>query len=278
MKTVNIIRYILLIICAMLLVLAVISLWNVESERRELARQKAALKAAEVIPINTLTEQEKKAGWKLLFDGETTRGWRGAHMDTFPGHGWKVENGELIVLKSDGSESTNGGDIVTEAEYSAFMLSLEFKISPGANSGIKYFVTEAEEQKGSAYGLEYQILDNELHPDAKLYTTYPGSRTLGSLYDLIPAKDVYSFGVGEWNRADIVVLPNSLVIHFLNGIPILTYKRGSAEFRERVRGSKYADKAYNQYGPFGEAPSGHILLQDHGSEVAFRNIKIRELK
>ncbi|MCI7009776.1 MAG: DUF1080 domain-containing protein, partial [Parabacteroides sp.] len=140
--------------------------------------------AVEQPAINQLTAQEQADGWQLLFDGKTTKGWRGAHMERFPDHGWIVKNGELIVLASDGAESTNGGDIVTEEEYSAFEFSVDFKITEGANSGIKYFVTEKEQQKGSAYGLEFQILDDAKHPDAKLYTTYPGSRTLASLYDL----------------------------------------------------------------------------------------------
>ena len=97
--------------------------------------------------INQLTDQEKAEGWALLFDGKTTKGWRGAHKDAFPDHGWMVKDGELIVQKSDGSESTNGGDIVTEGEYSAFEFSVDFKITEGANSGIKYFVTEQEKQK-----------------------------------------------------------------------------------------------------------------------------------
>ena len=147
--------------------------------------------------INQLTDQEKAEGWALLFDGKTTKGWRGAHKDAFPDHGWMVKDGELIVQKSDGSESTNGGDIVTEDEYSAFEFSVDFKITEGANSGIKYFVTEQEKQKGSAYGLEFQLLDDAKHPDAKLYTTFPGSRTLGSLYDLKKSENIRFNGVGE---------------------------------------------------------------------------------
>jgi len=227
---------------------------------------------------NQLTEQEKADGWNLLFDGKSTDGWRGAHKETFPSHGWKVEDGQLIVVKSDGSESTNGGDIVYDTEYSAFELSVDFKITEGANSGIKYFVTEKEKQKGSAYGLEFQILDDERHPDAKLYTTYPGSRTLGSLYDLKASENISFNGIGEWNTATIRVLPNNDVEHWLNGIKVLEYERGSQDFRDLVKGSKYADPAYSEAGLFGEAPSGRILLQDHGDEVAFRNIKIKRLK
>ena len=109
---------------------------------------------------NQLTDQEKAEGWKLLFDGKTTNGWRGAHKDAFPEKGWHIEDGMLVVEGSNGGESTNGGDIVTEDQYSAFELSVDFKITKGANSGIKYFVTEGEKQKGSAYGLEFQILDD----------------------------------------------------------------------------------------------------------------------
>jgi hypothetical protein len=245
---------------------------NIQNERMtgELAAQ------VNRIP-NTITPAESEQGWRLLFDGATTQGWRGAFSDAFPAKGWKIENGEMTVLGSTGAESTNGGDIVTDEEFSAFELSLEFKITKGANSGIKYFVTEAEKRSGSAYGLEYQVLDDREHPDAKLFTTFEGSRKCAGLYDLIAPKNVRFNGVSQWNQAVIKVFPNNRVEHWLNGFKTVEYERGSAQFRDLVKGSKYAAKSYNEHGLFGEAPAGHILLQDHGNEVSFRSIKIRSL-
>lgn len=227
---------------------------------------------------NTLTDSEKNNGWKLLFDGSTTTGWRGAHKDAFPEYGWKIADGAITVAKDKGGEATNGGDIVYYPEaFSAFELSAEFKITEGANSGIKYFVTEKEKASGSAFGLEYQILDDSKHPDAKLYTTVPGSRCLAGLYDLIKPVNIRFNGVGNWNLATIKVFPNNHVEHWLNGFKTVEYERSSDAFRDLVKGSKYAAPQYNEHGNFGEAPEGLILLQDHGDEVSFRSIKIRTL-
>jgi hypothetical protein len=221
---------------------------------------------------NTLDEQEKKQGWQLLFDGTTSNGWKGAYKPAFPEKGWQIADGKLTVLASNGDESTNGGDIVTTEKYSAFDLSFEFNITPGANSGVKYFVTLKENNPGSAIGLEYQVLDDKVHPDAKLGK--PGTRTLSSLYDLIPAKKENRFVMppGQWNRGRIVVRRDNHVEHYLNGIKVLEYERGSEQFRALVAESKY-----KIWPNFGEAPEGHILLQDHGNEVGFRSIKLRKL-
>jgi hypothetical protein len=222
---------------------------------------------------NELTAYEKQNGWKLLFDGKTTNGWVGANKTTFPEKGWEVKDGVLKVLPSTGGESTNGGDIVTKEQYSAFEISFDFKLTKGANSGVKYFVTLNEKSSGSAIGLEYQLLDDTLHPDAK--AGRDGNRTLASLYDLIKAQKTTRFirQPGNWNTARIIVYPNNHVEHYLNGIKVLEYDRGSQAFRDLVAISKY-----KVWPNFGEAPKGHILLQDHGNEVWFRSIKIRELK
>ena len=222
---------------------------------------------------NVLTKEEIAQGWKLLFNGENSEGWQSAkQLGTFPSEGWSIEDGILSVNKGDGGESTGGGDIITTRRYRNFALKVEFKLTPGANSGIKYFVDpETNKGAGSAIGCEFQVLDDKLHPDAKLGVK--GNRTMGSLYDLIPAPkgEWENYTIDGWQRAMIIV-NGKHVEHWLNGHKLLEYERDTQMWNALVAYSKYKD-----WPNFGNAAEGYILLQDHGDHVSYRNVKILEL-
>lgn len=212
---------------------------------------------------NTLSVAEQAQGWKLLFDGKTTNGWIGAGMNPFPVEGWKVEDATLMSVAN-----VKGTDIITKDKYTAFDLQFEYNFAEGANSGVKYFVGNG----GPSIGLEYQVLDDKIHPDAKAGVV--GNRTTASLYDLIPAEKQERFtkGAGEWNIARIVAYPDNHIEHWLNGVKVVEYVRGSAIYKALVARSKYAE--FENFGMVKETP---ILLQYHHDQVKFRSIKIKKL-
>jgi hypothetical protein len=213
---------------------------------------------------NKLTQAEIKEGWQLLWDGTTGAGWRSYNKPGFPASGWEMNNGVFTVLPPQG-QTKSAGDIITEKAYKNFELSVDFMYTSGANSGIKYFIDGK-----TNVGCEYQILDDKLHPDAKLGIN--GNRTLAGLYDLIPPKDKTDNGPNNWNTAKIIVKGNHAE-HWLNGKMTVSYERGDAAWKALVATSKFKGSPN-----FGEAAEGHILLQDHGNKVSYRNIKIKELK
>jgi hypothetical protein len=221
--------------------------------------------------VNQLSDQEKAQGFQLLFDGKDLNGWHLAGTNMIPQNGWQVEEGMIVV--PDSTQSRNTGDLISDRQYKAFELNFDFKLTPGANSGVKYFVKETPGNR-AGLGLEYQVLDDEKHPDAKMGTL--GNRTLASLYDLIPSNKPeprFQKKIGEWNQGKIVVYPNNHVEHWLNGFKVVEYDRGNNIYKVLVAHSKFAKSK-----DFGLTETGPILLQAHGDKVFYRNIKIRELK
>ena len=210
--------------------------------------------SARAAETNQLSDEEKAAGWKLLFDGKSAEGWRGYNSPDVPAK-WVVEEG---ALKGKG-----GGDLITAGQYDNYELSLEWNLPKGGNSGLIY---RSAETKGPSYitGPEVQILSN-MDTNSK--------NSAGSCYDLYPpTKDVLKPN-GEWNSLKLVIKPNNQVEHWMNGEKVCEYTIGSDDWNERIAKSKWAGAK-----EFGKVTKGHIVLQDHGNEVWFRNIKIRELK
>ena len=205
---------------------------------------------------NTLTDEEKAAGWKLLFDGKTTAGWVGIAKTAFPSAGWIVEDGTLKHTKG-------GGDIVTGEQFDNFELTWDWKITKGGNGGLKYNLPDP----AKAVGFEYQLLDDANHPDGKRAV-----RQTASLYDLFePAEGKKLNAPGEWNSSRILVSGNH-VEHWLNGAKTVEFELGSDTLKEAIAKSKYKNSA-----KFGEKAKSPILLQDHGDEIAFRSMKLRVL-
>lgn len=219
---------------------------------------------------NMLTKKEKKEGWALLFDGKSANGWRGYNKTAFPEKGWAVEEGTLHVIGSSRGEAGGGGDLLFDKKFRNFELSLEWKVSEGGNSGIFYLAQEIPGEPVWKSAPEMQILDNEKHPDAKLGVD--GNRAAGSLYDLIPGDFKAVKPAGQWNQVRIMVYKGT-VVHYVNGKAVLEYHLWTEDWKNMVLNSKFKD--YEWF--LNTAEEGYIVLQDHGDDVWFRNIKIREM-
>jgi hypothetical protein len=239
-----------------------------QTEAKEELKQEAVVEKA---APNALTQAEIDEGWVLLFDGKTTEHFRGYGSETFPEKGWVIEDGALKVQGSGkGEAGGGGGDIITRRKYKNFVFSLEWKVSEAGNSGIFYLAQELEGKPIYMSAPEMQILDNVKHIDAGLGKD--GNRQAGSLYDLIPAVPQNAKPVGEWNHIKITVFKGT-VIHWMNGENVLEYHLWTNEWKEMCANSKFKD--WPEF--IDTAEEGYIGLQDHGDDVWFRNIKIKEM-
>jgi 3-keto-disaccharide hydrolase len=207
---------------------------------------------------------QAEGGWISLFDGKSMNGWRGYKKTDAAGSRWSVENGILTLPADDGKDTRGARDIITTETFDHFDLTWEWKIAQGGNSGLKYFVLE---DMPSAIGHEYQLIDDERHPDAKVGP----KRQTASLYDVLVPENRKLKPAGEWNTSRVVVRA-STVEHYLNDGRVLTYELDSPALNSAIQASKFKDVAR-----FGKLQKGHILLQDHGNQVWYRNIKIRRL-
>jgi hypothetical protein len=216
---------------------------------------------------NSLTPAEQQAGWRLLFDGVSPSAWRGYQKPDLQGLRWIVKDGCLALPPSDGSDTRGARDIVSRDEFGDFELAWEWRVTPGANSGVKYFV---QETRPAAIGHEYQIIDDDRHADARLRD---GRRSTAAFYDVLaaPAAKGRTRPVGEFNESRIVVKGNR-VEHWLNGARVLEYELDTNDLRARIADSKFKD-----IDGFDKHQRGHLLLQDHGDSVCYRSIKVREL-
>lgn len=261
---------------------ALMAIYACSSEKKESSEENSVAEATEDVieevkeekpNHNSLTAKEKEEGWKLLFDGKTTEGWRGYKKESFPA-AWNIDKNALHIQGSGRGEAgaKDGGDIVYEKEFADFHLKLEWMVDSAANSGILYRGKEKFDYIWKT-APEMQVLDNKHHPDAKLGKN--GNRQAGSLYDLIPADPQNFKGHGTWNKAEVIAKGNDIV-HIQNGDTVVQYTIGSDEMANLIANSKWADIGNDDWGNI--ASKGFIALQDHGDDVWFRNIKIKELK
>jgi hypothetical protein len=225
----------------------------------------AALPAFGKDTHNTLTEAEKAAGWQLLFDGSSLQGWHAIGASDATGTGWSAGDGELRLRLPQAGEKTAHKDLLTAQEFSDFELTWEWNIAPAGNSGVKYNLPD----KTKAVGCEYQMIDDERHADAKVAG---GSHKTAALYDILPPTDAKVKPAGEWNQSRIVVKGNH-VEQYLNGGKTIEVDFGSDALKELIAKSKFKTTK-----GWGEKTVSPILLQDHGNEVTFRDIKIRAPK
>lgn len=213
--------------------------------------------------------KERSKGWEILFDGKHTDKWRSPGTDTFPSDGWTVEGGALCV-----KNHKKGADIITRGEYYNFELVFDFKLTHAANGGVKYFVEKIKNNSSGDMvwnGPEYQIIDEDNNPDFKNDNDPKGSTA--ALYLVYAPENKKLLPAGQWNSASIIV-KGSHVSHWLNGVKVVSYERGTPDFRSRMAATKFKD-----YDNYGELPGGHIMLTNHdGDQVYFRNIKIKQFK
>lgn len=233
-----------------------------------------AMNADAVTSPNTLTTAEEDAGWILLFDGASLENWRGYRKDHVPEAHWAIEDGTIHKIATgkvpvmDDGQPIDGGDIITLEKFENFEFSFEWKVAPAANSGIKYNVVE-EMSDGNPLGFEYQVLEDEGHPDAKMGNGT--NRTASALYDLISPTNKAVNPIGEWNHGRII-FDGMHGEHWLNGQMVLEYDLGTPRMDSLLAASKYAPIEN-----FGAKRTGHIVLQDHSDDVWYRNLKVRRL-
>jgi len=216
------------------------------------------LSTAALAAENELTASEQQTGWKLLFDGQKPTGWHSFKKTFFPAKGWEVQEGWLHCL------GENGGDVITAEEFDDFEFQWEWRQAPNGNSGVKYFIIESR----GAIGHEYQMIDDERNADAKLAQ---GKRLTAGFYDVLKPSGPPAKPPGQINQSRILVRGRH-VEHWLNGAKVLEYECGSDALKQAVAASKFKTTP-----GFGDKIKGHLLLQDHHSEVWFRNLKIRSL-